>query len=214
MMVSTIRQLVSPNLHDHSHRTMILIISPSDLITLGLDGTTVIGVNPRSSPNVGAYSDRSTALDGDAPPKITTQYVGSVTDTFDFDSFYFGCVLATGEAVGSLPKPCTVTVVGYKASIEVARQDFEFDPGTLTANVDMVKAELNDKFRGIDTATFDTEGGELGSVESVLVATLLDDLKYTVYDAKDKKEGEEYDGGDEMENEEDHGLVSSLSEVL
>lgn len=52
---------------------------------------------PRTYPNVGTYFPVSGVLDGAA--SITTQYEGSVTDTFDFESFYFGCVVMTLEAV-------------------------------------------------------------------------------------------------------------------
>lgn len=134
-------------------------------------------MNPESSPNVGAYSARSQLLDN-STPVITTNYAGSVTDTFDFQRFYFGCVAATAEAIASTPLSCTVKVQGYRASNEVAEQEFEFSPGLLQLTVDMVEATLNDDFKGVDTVTFTTDYSIPGAG-----ATLLDSLSYKTYNA-------------------------------
>lgn len=160
-------------------------LTPTDLITLGIQGEVIAGVNPESSPNAGAYSARSQLLDS-ATPVITTQYSGSVTDTFDFQKFYFGCVAATAETIASVPLACTVKVQGFKASKEVAEQEFKFNPGLLQLTVDMVEAKLNDKFKGVDTVTFTTD-----YALPAVGATLLDSLSYKTYNAVDAKDGED-----------------------
>ncbi|KAE9968119.1 hypothetical protein EG328_004650 [Venturia inaequalis] len=155
-----------------------------DLISLGLDGTIVAGVTPRTYPNAGVYLPVSGVLDG--APSITTQYEGSVTDTFDFEGFWFGCIGMSVEAVASAPLSCDVTVAGFKASLEVARQTFSFKYNVLTdlLTAPMVKAKLSNAFKGIDSATFSTEY----DVTNAVGATLLDSLRYTTYNAKDKVE--------------------------
>ena len=142
---------------------------------MGLDGTIVAGVTPESYPNAGAYGETTGVTNGS--PYITTQYSGSADDIFDFESFYFGCVVGTVEAIASLPESCTITVIGYKSSKEVAKQSFDFKVGTLETLAPMIKAELSKDFKGIDTATFSTEY-ELGAETG---ATLLDSLSYTTY---------------------------------
>jgi hypothetical protein len=68
-----------------------------DLVTLGVEGTIIAGIIPKSSPNAGAYGLTTGLLDG--APNITTKYEGTVTDTFDFHNFWFGCVKGTVESV-------------------------------------------------------------------------------------------------------------------
>ena len=70
------------------------------LVELGVFGTIVTGVVPKSAPNAGAYGLASQVLNG--APNITSKYTGSVTESFDFESFYFGCVKDTVEAVSVL----------------------------------------------------------------------------------------------------------------
>jgi hypothetical protein len=68
-----------------------------DLVTLGVEGTIVTGIVPKSSPNAGAYGLTTGLLDG--LPNITTKYEGTVTESFDFHNFWFGCVKGTVESV-------------------------------------------------------------------------------------------------------------------
>lgn len=72
-----------------------------DLVELGVFGTIVTGVVPNTPPNAGAYGLTTALLNG--LPNITSDYTGSVVDSFDFESFYFGCVKGTVEAVSSSP---------------------------------------------------------------------------------------------------------------
>lgn len=79
-----------------------------------------------------------------------------------------------------------MTAIGSKASVEVARQDFDFNPGLLSLTAGMIKAELGTDFEGVDSVTFESEYSV-----SALGATLLDNLKYTTYNAEDKGESNE-----------------------
>lgn len=119
------------------------------------------------------------------PPYIPTQYSGSVTATFDFESFYFGCELGTVETGASVPLSCNVTVTGSKATAEIAQESFFFSVETSQALAPMIKAELSEKIKGLDTVTFSSEyesGQDIG-------ATLLDNLSYTTYNAPTKGQG-------------------------
>lgn len=148
-----------------------------NLISLGLGGTIVAGVIPNSSPNVGAYDIKTALTEGQ--PTVTTQYSGSVTDKFDFSNFYFGCVIATQETAASLPSACNITVTGYRASVQVAQQSFEFNPGLLAVTAPLAEAALGEEFKGIDTAKFASDY----SVPDVS-ATLVDSFYYTTYNAE------------------------------
>ena len=141
-----------------------------------MEGTVPAGVTPESYPNTGGYGSITVASTGQ--PYITTQYSGSAVALFDFKSFYFGCRVATVQGVATVPESCTVTVTGYKSSVEVAKQSFHFEVQTLATLAPMIKAELSKDFKGIDTATFYTDNYGFGDEAG---ATLLDSLSYTVF---------------------------------
>ncbi|KAK5087767.1 hypothetical protein LTR05_001982 [Lithohypha guttulata] len=156
------------------------------VIDNGVGGTVVAGVRSSSPPNVAVYSSLNAGtINGEGTnPRITTQYIGSVGDTFDFKSFYYGCVSNLQESVGTAPTACKVTVTGYKATKPVARQEFRFGPPLLSVVAGMESGVLQG-FNGIDTAVFetDTDNTLLMSSGGLAVATLLDNLVYTTYNA-------------------------------
>lgn len=142
-----------------------------DLITLGIDGAIVAGLIPFSAPRVAAYSIVSGLTSG--TPTITADYDGSAFKTFDFEQFYFGCVLASQETLASTPMACTVQVTGYDADgLQIAGQTFDFEPtGVLTS--EMQKAVLSEEFKGLTTVEYATT--------TELAATLIDSLSYVLH---------------------------------
>lgn len=58
----------------------------------GLAGIPVSGVKPHSKPNVAASGLLTELTQGQVA--IYADYPGSTTNTFDLESFYFGCVVA------------------------------------------------------------------------------------------------------------------------
>jgi hypothetical protein len=70
------------------------------LVELGIIGDIDTGVIPKSAPNAGYYGQFTDLLFGS--PNITTEYENSVTDSFDFESFWFGCTKDTVETVSLL----------------------------------------------------------------------------------------------------------------
>lgn len=183
-----------------------------NVIKLGLGGTVIAGVRPESQDQVGVYTARNLLLNGDTPT-ITTQYPGSVTDTFDFQQFYFGCVVATAETAASVPISCTVKVQGYKASNEVAEQDFYFTPDNPIVS-DLMLASLGSKFIGVDEVKFSTlytDSDALSGVVGAAGATILDSLSYKTYNADAPKyvangQDEEYKQDEKKENKSLLGL--------
>ena len=158
----------------HPYILPSLTAATTDLIQLGVDGLIVAGIIPESSPNIAAYDGLHQLLEGE--PRITSEYPGSVTEFFDFQEFYFGCLADTEEAVASLPISCTITVTGYRASNQVAQQSFKFKPGLFAVTAPMPNATLSKAFKGIDEVTFNTKYSipDAG-------ATLLESLSYVAY---------------------------------
>ena len=146
----------------------------TDLVTLGVEGTIVAGVIPKSSPNTGAFG-ATTILTQGQPKLVTTS---TTTKAFDFKQFYFGCVAGTVESVASAPVSCTITVTGFKSGKKVATQAFKYSPG-IAVTSPMKSATLSAAFKGIDEATFSTSYSV-----SAGGATLLDNLSYTTYSQK------------------------------
>jgi len=130
------------------------------------------GIKAQSPPNV-AIAD---AIDA----SISTQYPGSVTDIFDLHRFYFACsndVLVVG---GLTPTDCTLTVTGYRASQQIARQSIRYFAagGTLlSGDAPMRRFTLNNFFKGVDTVRFDVDS--LDEVDSIII----DNVQYTTYNA-------------------------------
>lgn len=136
------------------------------------------GLNPQSRPNVLAYdivdSLRSTH-------ELRTDYDDSTTSSFDFKSFYFGCVVTNVETVASLPLSCSVKLTGYRDGKQVAFQTADFRTPLLQLTANMAKVELNGGFCDVDRVTFETAGG---LIPSVLAAVLMDDFEYTTISKK------------------------------
>ena len=112
---------------------------------------------------------------------ITTQYVGSVSSTFDFKSFYFGCQNGIAAGAALTPQSCVVRVSGYRNGDEVATQEFDYNAPALAITDDMKKATLSSAFKNIDSARFSTDAS--GVAVPAIVTTLLDNLEYTLYPA-------------------------------
>jgi len=108
-------------------------------------------------------------------PRIYTDYDDSITDYFDLQSFYFGCVLATQETEAGVPVSCDVTVTGYKNQEQVASQTVSFAPGLLALSADMTEAQLRG-FSDVDDVEFEVTG-----LNQVAAALLIDNVKYDAY---------------------------------
>ncbi|KAI1872837.1 uncharacterized protein JN550_003711 [Neoarthrinium moseri] len=137
----------------------------------GQGGILLSGVNPQSSPNVGAY-DSTTAVDG--LPQLTLRYPTSVYTSFILSSFYFGCVLGPPDAIASVAVGCNVTAIGYYRDREATRNSFKFVPDSPGAVQKMARADLERQFIGIDTLHFETDYAAAG-----VGSTFLDNIEYS-----------------------------------
>ena len=135
------------------------------------------GLNPQSRPNVLAYDILDTLR---SSHELRTDYDDSTTSSFNFKSFYFGCVVTNVETLLSLPLSCAVRLTGYRKGKQVAFQQADFRTPLLQLTANMQKVELNNGFCDVDRVTFETAGGV---VESVLSAVLMDDFEYTTISA-------------------------------
>ncbi|TKA51589.1 hypothetical protein B0A55_12553, partial [Friedmanniomyces simplex] len=138
-------------------------------------GNGLAGVKPQSAPNVVAFDAIAAATEGD--PSILADFDDSTVDSFNLQSFYFGCVVANAETAASVPVDCSITITGYRNGGEVASQDADFTTGsllTLVANMD--KVTLSSEFSNVDKVTFAIDG----VLDSTLDAVLFDNFAYDV----------------------------------
>lgn len=139
----------------------------------GIGGTVPAGVIPESSPNAAAYGIYSELLEG--PATIYADYHDSEVKDFDLTSLYFGCAANTAESVASLPVACTIKATAYdEEDHPVASQEFEYNPRGLASP--MEKVEFGKGFSHVKKVQFDTT-----AVVDEVVATLFDDIEYTIY---------------------------------
>ena len=136
------------------------------------------GLNPQSRPNVLAYDIVDSLR---SAHELRTDYDDSTTSSFNFKSFYFGCVVTNVETLLSLPLSCSVKLTGYRNGEQVAFQEADFSTPLLQLTANMDKVELNNGFCDVDRVTFETAGG---LVESVLAAVLMDNFEYTTISSK------------------------------
>ncbi|KAK3659483.1 hypothetical protein LTR56_001373 [Elasticomyces elasticus] len=139
-------------------------------------GQGLAGVKPQSAPNVVSFDATFQPLEGE--PSFTSDFDDSIVDSFNFKSFYFGCVLTNVETAASLTDDCSIHITGYRNGKEVASQDGTFDDGSLlpSASAAMDKVTLNSGFKNVDKVTFAING----VLDSTLDAALLDNFSYDV----------------------------------
>lgn len=129
-------------------------------------------MTPESAPNVAAYGLHS-ELEG--PYKISADYESSGINDFDLSSLYFSCAAITEDSEASLPAACTIRATGYDGSgHSVVSQEFEYNARRLSSPMEHVQFGMG--FSHLKEIQFETltDGDEV-------VATLFDDVKYTVY---------------------------------
>ena len=133
-----------------------------------------IGINPHSKENMVATNLVHDLLSGTA--YITTDYDGSCYPAFSFKSFYFGCSLNTVAVNGLLPTQCVVTIKGYLKGIQVAVQEFVFDPFSHDGSQNVTRADpelgqCKPSFSRVDKVEFTTDN-------DLLTALLVDNIEY------------------------------------
>ncbi|KAI5362756.1 hypothetical protein Slin14017_G064370 [Septoria linicola] len=159
---------------------------------VGIGFTTVIstgtGLQPGISPHSGLnYAAINLLTQQQGTPTLTTYYPGSNIDSFDLESFYFGCVVQLATGAAAVPTACNVQITGYKGSDnsvsnakQVCSQQFQYNPTTAIATVEQAfSGPVSKNCKNLDFAivTFSLEGGS-AALQS-LGALVLDDIKYS-----------------------------------
>ncbi|KAH6653784.1 hypothetical protein BKA67DRAFT_690903 [Truncatella angustata] len=141
-----------------------------DLVNVPQIGT---GVVPRSGPNTAVYFQ-----DRPYVPVISTSDSFPPANSFDLESFYFGCTFGPSRLIRIGVSRCIVTVTGSRNGQTVAVQSFAFTP-KLTLQANMVQAKLSVGFKNIDRATFRTD---YNAAVTRSGRTLVDNVRYTAHE--------------------------------
>ncbi|KAL8707729.1 MAG: hypothetical protein Q9225_007715 [Loekoesia sp. 1 TL-2023] len=137
--------------------------------------TGLSGVIPYSLPNAAGTTTTTNTLNA-TTPGLTVDYPNSKAISFDFYSFYFGCVVPTTVtgAVG-VAVQCSILVAGFNAAnTEIAVATFTFTPtAAKLVNAPMIQAKLPSSFVGLHNVT-------MVQSSPTTQVMLIDDLKYNV----------------------------------
>lgn len=146
--------------------------------TAGLQNLAI--VKPNSPDNYAAFSRLNLATLPQGQPAMTVNYPDSTIDHFDLNSFYYGCALSTQASVAGVPVSCTISIKGYSDDAGkqlVAEQSFWFSVGLLQLSTQMVKANVDAKFKGLKRVNFFV-------TNDLTTAALIDTVSYKVYSTK------------------------------
>jgi hypothetical protein len=107
---------------------------------------------------------------------LTSNFDGSNVQSFDLESLYFGCSVATQESTVNLPASCTVEFTAKnKKGRELAVQSVDFDGSN-----EMQFVQFGSKFEHV----YEVEFAVQGLLSSQLVVGATDSLKYTVHQSE------------------------------
>jgi len=104
---------------------------------------------------------------------LTANFDGSEVQSFDLESLYFGCSVATQESTVNLPASCTVKFTAKdKGGKELDSKSAKFSGGN-----EMSFVEFGSKFEHV----YEVEFAVQGALTSQLVVGSTDSIKYTVH---------------------------------
>jgi hypothetical protein len=168
-------------------------------------GVGLLGVPPNTPRNFITFSGLGLSSTLEGRPSMLAKYDNSRVESFDLDSFFYGCTSVVGTSTGAIPVRCTITINGYKDDAGtqfVGQQKFEFGseggllsgllPGLLPnllpgVLVDLlpgkqllkqqIKASVDHRFRGLRRVDFFVDN-------SLTTTAVLDTFRYTVTSRK------------------------------
>ena len=111
-----------------------------------------VGLAQGVVPNSGAIYIANGPLGPTRTPGLSIK--GTTTKSFDLQSFFYGCLIATETGQAQLATSCTFSVSGVLAGSgkAVAPVSFAFKPSSLTAAA-MLEAKFDSAFSGLQSAT-------------------------------------------------------------
>lgn len=125
---------------------------------------------PHTPPNYAIFGNESTVLSGPA----TINQTSSIS-SFDLDSFWYGCELATATDNVNIPLNCTVDVVGLNSKgRRVARQTLKYTAHGGIRSQAQVQAKFT-SFKRLSSVVFNYDSADVlqtGVVFDNFVATL------------------------------------------
>ncbi|KAL8688348.1 MAG: hypothetical protein Q9218_005722 [Villophora microphyllina] len=90
-------------------------------------GVQLSGIKPQSPNNAVAYGPLNTATDIQKRPAVTAVYQGSTINSFDLESFWYGCVSGLENDIANYPIPCEIFLEFIDTSgNSVKKQSFDF----------------------------------------------------------------------------------------
>ena len=117
---------------------------------------------------------------------LTVYYPNSKVNSFDLDSFYFGCVLNLGQDAAAVPNACNIEFTGYQGADnsvsnakQVCSQLLQYNPSSILQAQQMAfSRQVKSCFNNLQfiIITFSTPGGQ--PLLNTDLALLLDDIKY------------------------------------
>ncbi|KAI4203206.1 MAG: hypothetical protein LQ350_002082 [Teloschistes chrysophthalmus] len=133
------------------------------------------GLAPHTEPN-GIATSTVTAQALMGSPTLTVDFPGSTSLFFDLLSFYFGCVLPTGQGEVQAAQQCSILFAGFDAfNKQKAVATFTFTPTvTNLLQPPMIQAILPSSFVGLHNIT-------LIQANPVTQILLVDDPVYRLY---------------------------------
>jgi hypothetical protein len=162
-----------------------LLFQGADFLTVIRTGTGLLpGVVPHSGDNMAAINV-VTQLSG--TPMLTTNYASSNIESFQLESFYYGCVLQLANRATAVPIACNIYITGYKgsdntvsASQQVCSQSYSYNLTSMLGLQQQAFGRLNDcAHKDIQVAViqFDLQGGL--SAADALSGLVIDDVMFS-----------------------------------
>ena len=132
---------------------------------------TLSGVRPHSPPNYAANGPAT-----EWPGTVIFTNINTNATSFDLQSFYFGCLVATDTLLSTA---CGFTAGAYAtgSGLHVGETSFEYKPGSLT-NATMMEASFGSDFSGLEEVAL-TLTSSAATVENTIL--VIDSIKYVVH---------------------------------
>jgi hypothetical protein len=120
-------------------------------------------------------------------PMLTTNYASSNIESFQLESFYYGCVLQLANGATAVPIAFNINITGYKgsdntvsASQQVCSQSYSYNPTSMLGLQQQAFGRFDDcAHKDIQFAViqFDLQGGL--SAADALSGLVIDDVKFS-----------------------------------
>lgn len=134
------------------------------------------GLQPNTKPNAALFGGAAQLVLGGTTGTLTSNYDGSNVKSFDLESLYFGCAVASVESTVNLPGACTVAFTAHdKLGNQLAKRTENFDGGQIEKYI-----EFGYYFKNVYSVDFTVQN----VLSNLLLVGAADTLTYTVHSDK------------------------------